>query len=274
MSFFTSFALLATLVLVVGVVERLPRFRFRVLPFRRRYLGTDVRWFLVAGAASAISAFVFRPFLVRLAVEPFRDWVAQLPTAGRLVLALVIFDAASFAIHLGLHRSATLWNLHKVHHSSLQLDGLATTRAHMLENFIRFIPPQAVLFLIGMGVGEVVPAVAIYAAFGVSNHSNLGLNLGWAEGVFITPRLHRRHHIPTTSQKNFGTIFSFWDRMFGRLVRTDTRPEERFGVPGEIDSYPQRFWPAVCRPVVQIREMRYAKVAARDQRVVEEVGAR
>jgi sterol desaturase/sphingolipid hydroxylase (fatty acid hydroxylase superfamily) len=121
-----------------------------------------------------------------------------------------------------------------------------------------------------MGVGEVVPTVAIYAAFGVSNHSNLGMNLGWAEGLFITPRMHRRHHIPTTSQKNFGTILSVWDRMFGKLVRADTKPDERFGVPGEIDSYPQRFWPAVCQPMLQIREMRQGKVAARDLRAADE----
>ena len=55
----------------------------------------------------------------------------------------------------------------------------------------------------------------------------------------MTPRLHRRHHVPSTTQSNYGAIFTIWDRLFGTLVRTDTTGEERYGVPGEIDTYPR-----------------------------------
>jgi len=110
-----------------------------------------------------------------------------------------------------------------------------------------------VLFLIGMPVAMVAATVGIAAIYGVSNHSNLGTNVAWIEGVLVTPRLHRRHHVPSTTQSNFGAIFTVWDRLFGTLVRTDTGPDERFGVPGEIDSYPQRFVPAFRRPFLQIR---------------------
>jgi sterol desaturase/sphingolipid hydroxylase (fatty acid hydroxylase superfamily) len=263
-NFLLFFTLLSIVVLTVGVIERLPAFRFRALPLRRPYLGTDISWFLVAGAASALSAYLFRPLLSSLALDPVAQWITALPAPARLLLAVVIFDFISFAVHLALHRSDTLWNLHKVHHSSLELDSLATTRAHMLENFVRFLTPQAVLFVIGMPVEQVVPTVALYAIYGVFNHSNLGVDLRWAEAVFITPRMHRRHHIPATSQNNFGTIFSTWDRLFGRLCTVETGPEERFGVPGELDSYPQRFIPAVRQPLTQIRKMRADQVEARE----------
>ncbi len=78
------------------------------------------------------------------------------------------------------------------------------------------------LFVIGMPVTVVASSVAIAAIYGVSNHSNLGVNLQWLEPVLITPRLHRRHHIPATTQTNFGGIFTIWDRLFGTLVRADT----------------------------------------------------
>jgi sterol desaturase/sphingolipid hydroxylase (fatty acid hydroxylase superfamily) len=51
-------------------------------------------------------------------------------------------------------------------------------------------------------------------------------------------------------------IFTFWDRAYGTLVRRDTEPNERFGVPGEIDTYPQRFGPAFVQPLVENREQR------------------
>jgi sterol desaturase/sphingolipid hydroxylase (fatty acid hydroxylase superfamily) len=263
LNFLVSLAALSTLVLVVAVLERMPWLRFRRLSVRRPYLGTDAAWFLLAATASAISVFVFRPQLSKLAIEPIGRWVGDLPVAAQLLLALILFDLVSFLVHVGFHRSETLWNFHKVHHSSLRLDGLATTRAHMFENVIRFVSPQAVLFLIGMQAEQVAPVVAIYAAFAVFNHSNFGIDFRWAEGLFVTPRMHRRHHIPSTSQANFGTIFSVWDRLFGSLVTRDTAPHERFGVPGEIDSFPQRLVPALRRPFLEIRRLREGALATR-----------
>jgi sterol desaturase/sphingolipid hydroxylase (fatty acid hydroxylase superfamily) len=270
LNFFVSLAMLSSLVLAVAVVERLPAFRFRPLPLPRAYLGTDVAWFLLAATASAISVFVFRPQLAKLAIEPIGRLVGDLPVAARLLLALIIFDFVSFIVHVGLHRSETLWNFHKVHHSSLHLDGLATTRAHMFENFIRFLSPQAILFLIGMPAEIVAPVVAVYAGYAVFNHSNLGTSFRWAEPLFVTPRMHRRHHVPATSQNNFGTIFSVWDRLFGKLVTLGTAPHERFGVPGEVDSYPQRFGPAFREPILQIRRPREDNLALRTATVPQE----
>ena len=124
----------------------------------------------------------------------------------------------------------------------------------MFENLVRFVPAQAALFLIGLPAEIVAPTVAIAAAYGVSNHSNLALDLPWLEAVLVTPRLHHRHHVPATMQNNYAAIFTIWDRAYGTLVRRNTEPNERFGVPGEIDTYPQHFGPAFVQPLVQNRE--------------------
>ena len=256
MSFVFSVALLAVVYLVVGRLERRPSLRFRQLQSPRPYLATDMGWFGLAVGATAVSVFVLRPQLSKLEVAPIRDALAGWPFVAKVLIGLVVFDAVSFAVHVALHRSDRLWNIHKVHHSSLQLDGFATTRTHMMENMLRFVPGQAVLFLIGMPVTAVTLTVLVAAIYGVSNHSNLDLDLRGAERVFVTPRLHRRHHVPETTQNNFGVMLTVWDRLFGTLLRCDTRPDERFGVPGEIDSYPQRFLPAFREPVAQLRKGR------------------
>jgi sterol desaturase/sphingolipid hydroxylase (fatty acid hydroxylase superfamily) len=67
--------------------------------------------------------------------------------------------------------------------------------------------------------------------------------------VLVTPRLHRRHHVPATTQHNYGGIFTIWDRLAGSLVRVETTSDERFGVPSEIDTYPQRFAVAFREPL-------------------------
>lgn len=261
MSFLVSAAVLAAVYAFVGRLERSPALRFRELPAPRPYLATDLAWYAVAVGATAVSAFVVRPLLAALAIAPARNAVLGLPPVVKLLLAVVLFDFVSFLVHRALHRSDLLWSLHKVHHSTLALDGLATTRTHMAENMVRFLPGQALLFLIGMPAGAVAAAVGITAVYGVSNHSNLGVDLRRIEPVLVTPRLHRRHHVPSTSQANFGGILTVWDRLFGTLVVADTTAEDRFGVPGEIDTYPQRFTDAFRRPLVECRLARAAKSA-------------
>jgi len=262
MSFLISLTALSVVYVVVARLERMPALRFRVLPTPRPYFTTDLAWYGLAIAATAVSVFVLRPQLTKLEIAPLQHAVARLPVAAKFLLGLFVFDFVSFVVHVTLHRSNTLWNVHKVHHSTLHLDGFATTRTHMFENLLRFVPGQAVLFLMGMSAAIVAPVVAVAAIYGVSNHSNLGLDFRWAEGLLVTPRLHRRHHVPSTTQHNFGAIFTIWDRCFGTLIQRDTTPDERYGVPGEIDSFPQRFLPAFRSPLAQLRQQRAAKPAA------------
>jgi sterol desaturase/sphingolipid hydroxylase (fatty acid hydroxylase superfamily) len=268
MSFVLSVAALTVVYCVVAALERTRALRFRILPMPRPYLSTDLAWYGLAILATAMSVFILRPQLSKLEFGPLQAGVASLPVVAQFVMALIVFDFVSFAVHVGLHRSNALWNFHKVHHSTLHLDGLATTRTHMFENLLRFVPGQAVLFLIGMPVAVVAPTVAIAAIYGVSNHSNLAINAPWVEGVFVTPRLHRRHHVPSTTQHNFGAIFTFWDRCFGTLIRVETAPQERYGVPGEIDSYPQRFRVAFRQPFVQLRSERRSSTRAKSDRAL------
>ena len=261
MSFLVSVAVLSVVYVAVARLERMPALRFRALPTPRPYIATDLAWYGLAIAATAFSVFVLRPQLVKLQIAPLQHAVARLPLPATFVVGIVVFDFVSFMVHRGMHRSNALWNVHKVHHSTLHLDGFATTRTHMFENFLRFVPGQAVLFVMGMSASVVAPVVAVAAIYGVSNHSNLGIDLRWAEGLLVTPRLHRRHHVPSTTQHNFGAIFTIWDRCFGTFIQRETTPDERYGVPGEIDSYPQRFLPAFRNPLVQLRQQRADKTA-------------
>jgi sterol desaturase/sphingolipid hydroxylase (fatty acid hydroxylase superfamily) len=244
----TPFLFLSGLLLVVSALERVPAFQFRPSGRVRPFMATDGAWYLVATTASLISTFVFRPQLSKLAVPVVADAVGGLPPLLRVAFAVVAYDFVAFAVHVAIHRSDRLWSVHKVHHSSLQLDGLATTRTHLFEHMLRNVPAQAALFALGMPASTVATALLIYAAFALHGHSNLRVGGRALELVFVTPRLHRLHHLAATTQSNFGTVFTIWDRLFGRLVVRDARPDEPTGVPGEIDTYPQRFVAAFRRP--------------------------
>ena len=243
-----SIPFVASLFLLVATLERIPRIRLKALPLWRPYLATDAIWYLVATAVNLTAALLVLPALARLSPVAVSTRVAEWPFPARFVFAIVAYDFLAFAIHVGLHRSQALWAVHKVHHSSLELDWLATTRAHMAENLIRQVGALAPLVFLGVPPKTVAAALVVYAAFAVYGHSNLRSGPRWIEAVFVTPRVHRVHHIPATSQRNFATIFTVWDQLFSRYLQAEDDRTSRLGVPGEIDSYPQTLLRAFYQP--------------------------
>ena len=249
--FLSSFGLVTIAFVGVALLERIPALQFRPAPLLRPYLSTDACWYVVAASASALSSYVFQPVLSHLVSASMRNAVAGLNGLARIAIAVAIFDLVAFVVHVNIHRIDALWNVHQVHHSSLHLDWLATTRTHMFEHMVRNVPAMATLFILGFSARTISLAIGIYALFAVHGHSNLDMNLRGTEWLFITPRLHRLHHIPATTQKNFGTVFSCWDRATRKLVRADSSPDDLLGVPGERDTYPQRFAVAAREPLRQ-----------------------
>jgi sterol desaturase/sphingolipid hydroxylase (fatty acid hydroxylase superfamily) len=74
----------------------------------------------------------------------------------------------------------------------------------------------------------------------------LRLPLAWAEALVVTPLLHRLHHVPATTEHNFGTVFSTWDRLAGRLIVRDVGADTPLGLPRARATYP-RSWLAQLR---------------------------
>jgi sterol desaturase/sphingolipid hydroxylase (fatty acid hydroxylase superfamily) len=249
----------ATLVvtgLLLACLERLPRLRFRRAPLLRACFAGDVVYLLtgfVAGTSLATAYIVSASALLA-------DWGA--PRLASLdpplwlgaALALVSLDAGNYAAHRLLHRFDVLWEIHKVHHSSPTLDWLATFRSHLLEQTLRRLMAPLVLIAIGLPLDATVIGAGIFNAWAMLIHSNLRLDLRWLEPVLVTPRLHRIHHDPATSHRNFGTFLVLWDRMLrGRFVGREAPAEVRFGVPGEVDTYPQGWWSQLTAPFGQRR---------------------
>lgn len=230
--------------LSIAALERFPALRFAESPFFRRWFGTDLTWQLFTLGIPLLA----RPLLTEFSSPALTATWERLPFAVTALAAVLLYDGAAFSIHVLLHRFDTLWTIHKVHHSSRTLDWLATTRQHLMEGFLRNVPTQAVLFLAGFPLEAIVVALGVYASFAVLGHSNLRLRLRWIEPLFVTPRIHRRHHVPETTDKNFGTIFTLWDRLAGSLVVRDTSIDEPLGVPDEVETYPQSFRGALTEP--------------------------
>lgn len=154
------------------------------------------------------------------------DWAAGLAWPLPLLFAIVPYDVVAFHGHLVLHRTVS--------------------HAERPQG-----PP--LLLILGVPISVLSAALFIYATRALLHHSYLRLPLCHIEWLFITPRLHRRCHDPDAALHDLGTIFTVWDRIYGRLIRQDTMPHQPLGVAGELDSFPQQFVPASGEPFRQIR---------------------
>lgn len=236
---------------IVGFIlaERSPRLRFQPLPIVRSLFASDLVYMLTGA--------LLLSFLMRAQAAP---WAGTLGGSGASFLraapfplivgaAVVVHDFGGYLAHRLLHRVDFLWEVHKVHHSSRSLDWLATFRAHILEHALRHLMSPVLLILLGFPLAAVGLASGVHVISSMLGHANLSVELRWMEPLFITPRLHRLHHVPATSLKNFASMFTIWDRLFSTLEANPAASLTPIGVPEEIETYPQGWWQQLRAPV-------------------------
>ncbi len=95
------------------------------------------------------------------------------PMWAVLLIGFVVRDFIQWWVHRLLHRSAWLWEFHKVHHSVEQMGFAAHLRYHWMENVvyrsIEYIP----LALLGIGLYDFFIIHIFTLAVGHYNHSNI-----------------------------------------------------------------------------------------------------
>jgi sterol desaturase/sphingolipid hydroxylase (fatty acid hydroxylase superfamily) len=205
---------LITVSAIVALMERIPRMRLRTQSFFRNFFVTDIFYLLtgwVAGSSVALAYLTHASELLGKVSFAPRIASLSLPLWLLVMLALVALDLGNYFSHYCLHRFDLLWQFHKIHHSSRELDWLATFRSHIGEQIVRRVLAPVLLILFGFPLNAVVIAGSIFIAWSVLNHANLKLNLRILEGVLITPRLHRIHHLSYAPTNNLGTFLTLWD---------------------------------------------------------------
>jgi sterol desaturase/sphingolipid hydroxylase (fatty acid hydroxylase superfamily) len=234
----------------LAALERFPSLRFRPSRLLRRHVASDVVYLLtgyVAGGSLALAFIAEASNLLGAVFGIPRLSAVDLPLWVTAPAALVALDLGNYVAHTLLHRYPALWEFHKVHHSIETLDWLATFRSHLVEQTLRRLVAPLLLILAGFPADAVALAGGVFLAWSVANHSNLAVKLGFLEPLVVTPRLHRLHHIPGTDDRNFGTVFTLWDRLRGTLEVREASPDARFGFAGGRD-YPHGWLRQLVEP--------------------------
>jgi lathosterol oxidase len=234
-----------TLALLAVIALERTRLRRVSAPFLRAHFAADLAFYATGVVALGIamrSAAERTAFA--LGVPPLPAW----PVLATFALTLALYDFGAWLSHRIVHRSAFLWRVHKVHHASPQLDWLAAFRMHPIELAIRHALSPVLLLLLGFPLAQVSAASILAGGWAALVHANLDVRWHALEWLLVTPRLHHLHHVPATSDRNFGAIFSVWDRLAGRLLRASAPRDAVLGVPGELGTHPHGWWEQLRAP--------------------------
>lgn len=161
-------------------------------------------------------------------------------------------------------RLSGLWKLHRTHHSGKYMNVLTTFRQNLGWLVIQ---PEVWIFglAIHLGLGAAAGlAGGIRLIWNLVTHWNFrwddpirqhrffGPVCRFLEHIFITPGLHHTHHgfgRNGASYRNYGTVFSVFDTLFGTLHIPNGRPA-KYGLPG-----PQAHWAEeIFYPIVRRKQ--------------------
>jgi sterol desaturase/sphingolipid hydroxylase (fatty acid hydroxylase superfamily) len=235
---------LVAALLIVGAAfhlleRRFPSVRGQRL-FRRGFRTDVVYWFVtpvVVGGVLELFATGFLALAIYLNAEGIAAYspgvfygMSEQPIALQIVLGLVLGDLVNYLQHRLFH-FRTLWPFHAVHHSSRELDWLSAVRLHPLNNLGARGAQAMFLFLMGFDpevTAACIPIIYLYAVF---LHSNCRFDFGPLRYLLGSPVYHRWHHTVEScgGQKNFATMFPFWDLLFGTFYMPRGIQPDGFG---------------------------------------------
>jgi len=203
----------------------------RLRPWRRQQrvlrpgLGQDVFWLLFNGHFTGVSVAYGATAALRWA-SPALEWAESLrilsaaPLWAQGLLAFVGKDLVEWCGHNLLHRVPWLWELHKLHHSIVELDWIGNFRFHWGEIVVYRALTYFPLAVLGVDPRVLLVLAAVGTLIGHLNHSNVDLTWGPLRYVFNSPRMHVWHHdVAWPADRphgvNFGIALSLWDWLFG-----------------------------------------------------------
>uniref|UniRef100_A0A2L2YEN4 Alkylglycerol monooxygenase n=1 Tax=Parasteatoda tepidariorum TaxID=114398 RepID=A0A2L2YEN4_PARTP len=128
---------------------------------------------------------------------------------------MVTTDFLFYWMHRATHQCSILWQFHEPHHSSEDFNLTTPLRLSIFTSCTMWLTYLPMAFFIPPSVFLVHYQLNVIFQYWL--HSEYIPRLGVLEYVFVTPSHHRVHHGRNRwcIDKNFGSIFILWDRLFG-----------------------------------------------------------
>jgi len=218
----------------------------------------------VAMVAAITLKFTFYPIVMLVAYKSSAHRTGLLPALGitgplGAAVSLLLLDWTLYYWHWLLHKIPFFWRFHNAHHIDLDLDSSTALRFHFGELAISTAFRSFQIVVFGISPFSLALFELLITSFAQFHHSNIRLPLNFEKGlckILITPRLHGIHHsiVRSETDANFGTIFTWWDRIHRTFNNGVPQSQITIGVPSYRDSSEQSLWRILSVPFRGQRE--------------------
>lgn len=141
-----------------------------------------------------------------------------------------------------------MWRIHAAHHLPEQVYVMMQPVSNPLDTFSVFRP--IIFFLCAASPATVLAVNSINTLQGLVRHANIDMRTGWLNYLIVGTELHRMHHSADEREaKNFASLLSVMDILFGTFVYAPGRRPRAYGVVN-AHAYPRanQFWRSVLLP--------------------------
>lgn len=196
-----TFTALAGNILVVVLV-------IGILGLASVHLGSFYDWLALSGLVGVV----------------FGEWHPQ-TIMGLIVISIVnvfVWDFFQYWFHRAEHKFAILWPVHALHHDDESVNWSTSQRntiwSALLHVFLVNVPTVMVC---GLNLVPIAGAYLLFKTYGLFNHANIRVDLGFLTPVISGPQWHRIHHGRDEEyfNKNFAAFFPVLDILFGTYRR-------------------------------------------------------
>lgn len=181
---------------------------------------TDMKYFMFSHIGIQLFSF--------LTVMPIQYWITHIPNNPivpyiqiqpiwlQFIELLIIVDFTTYWIHRALHEVNFLWRFHAIHHSTEQMDWLASSRLHIVEVLITRFIATLPIFLLGFHTSAVFAYLIFISFHAIFIHSNVRFRFPYLRWLIATPEFHHWHHSSEKPaiDKNYAAFIPLYDVIF------------------------------------------------------------
>lgn len=236
--------------LVFTVIEQLFALHRSQAIFRQGYV-TDIFHFfashLLVNFGFGLLATIFISFANTSEwLNPIRSWVSVLSPVIQMPFALAIILFSDYWEHRLAHTWKWRWRFHAIHHTTTQMDWLASVRSHPLDQILHrsftFLP----VLMLNFSIYTLAPVFVVAAVMGIVDHVNVRITFPkLINRLFATPQYHHWHHAREPIDKNFGAMSPLMDQIFGTYYLPKGKWPSKYGIDTEIA---ENYWTHLIAP--------------------------
>ena len=181
---------------------------------------TDMKYFMFSHIGIQLFSFLtvmpIQYWITHIPDNPIVPYVQAQPIWLQFIELLIVVDFTTYWLHRAMHEVNFLWRFHAIHHSTEQMDWLASSRLHIVEvlmtRFIATLP----IFLLGFHTSAVFAYLVFISFHAIFIHSNVRFRFPYLRWLIATPEFHHWHHSSEQPaiDKNYAAFIPLYDVIF------------------------------------------------------------